>query len=175
MDSKLSAEFTSSSVRRLRQYRDRIGKCLERLEEEQLWLRGSANANAIGNLLLHLSGNVRQWIVSGVGGAPDHRVREEEFAAAGGFSKAELFDRLNGTVEEACGVIEGLDAAGLGGERTIQGYQVGVLEAVYHVVEHFAMHSGQIMFATKALTGEDLGFYRHLAKGAPTTHEEKTP
>ncbi|MBL8212576.1 MAG: DinB family protein, partial [Bryobacterales bacterium] len=93
----------------------------------------------------------------------------------GGLSKAELFDRLNGTVEEACGVIEGLDGAALAGERTIQGYPVTVLEAVYHVVEHFAMHAGQIMFATKALTGEDLGFYRHLAKGAPVNHEEKTP
>ncbi len=175
MDSKLSEVFTSSSVRRLRQYRDRIGACLERLDDEQMWLRGSANTNAIGNLLLHLSGNVRQWIVSGVGGAPDHRVRDEEFAAAGGMSKAELFDRLNGSVEDACAVIEKLDAAALTGQRTIQGYQVDVLEAVYHVVEHFAMHAGQIMFATKALTGEDLGFYRHLSKGAPSHHDEKTP
>lgn len=175
MDSKLCAAFTDSSARRLRQYRDRIGKCLDLLDEDQIWIRGSANANAVGNLLLHLSGNVRQWIVSGVGGAPDGRIREVEFAAAGGFTKAQLFDRLNGTVEEACAVIDGLDGVALVGERTIQAYPVTVLEAVYHVVEHFAMHTGQIIFATKALTGEDLGFYRHLGKGAPPTHDEKTP
>jgi uncharacterized damage-inducible protein DinB len=175
MDSKLVDAFKGSSVRRLRQYRDRIGHCLELLEEDQIWLRGSANANAVGNLLLHLNGNVRQWIVSGVGGAPDARVREEEFAATGGIGKAELLARLSGTVEEACAVISGLDAESLASERTIQAYTATVLEAVYHVVEHFAMHSGQIMFVTKALTGEDLGFYKHLAKGAPAAHGQQTP
>lgn len=174
MDSPLVTLFLDCSTRRLRQNTGRIRQCLDRLDEEQVWRRGSDNANAIGNLMLHLAGNVRQWIVCAIGGAPDTRVRDAEFAAAGGWSRQELAARLEAAVEEACGVVEGLDEGRLQVRHTIQGYESTELEAIYHVVEHFAMHTGQILFATKALTGEDLGFYRHLAPGAGG-HREQTP
>jgi hypothetical protein len=54
----------------------------------------------------------------------------------------------------------------------VQGYDKSILEAIYHVVEHFSLHTGQIIYATKLLRKEDLGFYKHLNH---TTHSEKTP
>jgi uncharacterized damage-inducible protein DinB len=158
--------FLDFSARKLRQLAGRIGNCLDRLGEERIWRRGNANSNSCGNLCLHLEGNVRQWILHGVGNQPDTRDRDAEFAAAGGAGKDELGRRLHATVEAACGVIENLTAAQLAMKVRPQNYEVTVLEAVYHVVEHFAQHTGQIIFLTKALTGEDLGFYRHLTGAA---------
>lgn len=159
--------FLDESAKSLRQLTSRIEACLARLTEEQIWARGSANENAIGNLALHLAGNVKQWIVASLGGAPDLRKRDEEFAARGGRAAQELLAHLKSTVEEAAAVIGSLDTERLTREYTIQKYQVSGLAAVYHVVEHFAQHTGQIIFATKMLTAEDLGFYSHLKTGAP--------
>lgn len=159
--------FLDVSVRQLQQLSSRISVCLSQLNEEQIWARGSENENAVGNLVLHLAGNVRQWIISGAGDRPDTRDRDAEFAARGGMPKAELEARLRQTVEEAAAVIRGLTPERLATRLTIQVYDVSVLEAVYHVVEHFSMHTGQIIFATKMLTGADLGFYRHLSARKP--------
>jgi len=175
MDDQITELFRSASSKRLQQFCGRIERCVGLLTEEQVWARGSENENAIGNLMLHLAGNVRQWILSGVGGQPDHRIRDTEFATRGEIGKQQMFERLNATVAEACALIESLSAAQLVERRTIQNYEGSVLEAVYHVVEHFAQHTAQIVFATKMLTHEDMGFYKHLAKGAPAAHAEKTP
>lgn len=164
--------FLDCSVRRLRQLQDRIQVCLSQLNDTQIWNRGGENENAIGNLVLHLCGNVRQWIIAGAGGSPDTRDRDSEFAARGNLSKADLDVRLRQTVEEACGVIQKLTPEQLAMRLSIQAYDVSVLEAVYHVVEHFSMHTGQIIFVTKMLTGADLGFYRHLNARA---HDRQTP
>lgn len=164
--------FLDCSVRRLRQSVDRIEKCVLRLTEEQVWMREHASENAVGNLLLHLAGNVRQWLIAGVGGTPDTRDRDSEFNAQGGLSKSEMVASLRGTVEEACKVIQPLTAERLAESVHIQKYDVTVLEAIYHVVEHFAQHTGQIIFATKMLTGEETGFYSHLKR---PVHSEKTP
>jgi uncharacterized damage-inducible protein DinB len=94
------------------------------------------------------------------------RKRDEEFAARGGRTTQELLAQLKATVEEAAAVISTLDTARLTREYAIQKYRVSGLAAVYHVVEHFAQHTGQIIFATKMLTGEDLGFYSHLKTAA---------
>jgi uncharacterized damage-inducible protein DinB len=172
MEPALDRLFLDCSARRLDQLAGRIESCLGMLNEEQVWMRGSPNENAIGNLVLHLCGNLRQWIVAGVGGSADVRERDREFAAAGGASVAELRERLRSTVDEALTVLRNVTAERLGERVSIQKYDVTVLEAVYHVVEHFALHTGQVIFATKMLTGADLGFYRHLSGAA---HNQKTP
>lgn len=154
--------FLDYSAGKLREMAGRIETCVSGLAEEQIWARSSDNENATGNLMLHLSGNVRQWIVSGVGARPDTRQRDAEFAARGGRGGAELVARLKETVEEAAGVLAGLTPERLSERIVVQHYDVTVLEAIYHVVEHFSGHTGQIIFATKMLTGADLGFYRHL-------------
>jgi uncharacterized damage-inducible protein DinB len=165
--------FIDFSVRKLALLRERIESCLDRLNEEQVWARGGENENAVGNIALHLCGNVRQWIVSGVGGAPDTRQRDAEFEARGGKPVSELKQLLRAVMEEATAVLRQVPAGRLTERVTIQKYDVTVMEAIYHVVEHFSMHTGQIMFATKMLTGADLGFYGHLRASA--AHGHKTP
>ncbi len=165
--------FLDYSARKLRQASGRVQDCLGRLTADQVWMRGAETENAVGNLVLHLAGNVRQWIVAGVGGRPDIRQRSEEFAARGGQTPAELAEHLRGVIEEAAAVIDTLPPARLGEHLVVQSYDVTVLEAIYHVVEHFSGHTGQIIFATKLLSGDDLGFHRHLKTTA--AHSERTP
>lgn len=165
--------FLDHSGKKLRQLAGRVETCLGKLNEEQVWARGTENENAIGNLALHLCGNVRQWICAGVGEHPDVRERDAEFAARGGVSVGALTERLRQTVEEAVSIIDAVAPARLPKRLLVQEYDVSVLEAIYHVVEHFSMHTGQIIFATKMLTGEDLGFYQHLRSAG--RHGQKTP
>ena len=171
MDS-LDRIFVDFSAKKLRQMAGRIDTCLGKLTPEQIWTRGGEQENAVGNLVLHLCGNVRQWIVAGVGGAPDIRQRDAEFDARGGESPSELITRLRAVIDEAGRIIESVPASRLTERIVVQGYDIPVMEAIYHVVEHFSGHTGQIIFATKMLTSEDLGFYRHLRGAA---HSEKTP
>jgi uncharacterized damage-inducible protein DinB len=163
--STLDRVFLDYSTQKLRQFRSRIDACLEKLTYDQIWERPSDSSNAIGNLVLHLCGNLRQWIGTGVAGQPDIRVRDREFAARGDVQSDELRERLRAAVEDAVAIIEALPAGRLLEITRVQRYDVTVLEAVYHVVEHFAQHTAQIIFATKAYTRDDLGFYRHLNQG----------
>ena len=165
--------FLDYSARKLRQLTGRVEDCLGRLTEEQIWARGAETENAVGNLVLHLSGNVRQWIVAAVGGRPDIRQRDAEFGARGGLTASGLAGRLRGIVDEAASAIETLAPERLAEHLTVQGYHVTVLEAIYSAVEHFSCHTGQIVYATKLLTGEDLGYYNYLKTTAP--HAEQTP
>jgi uncharacterized damage-inducible protein DinB len=166
--------FLDFSAAKLRQLASRIETCLGKLSDDQVWARGSENENAVGNLALHLCGNARQWILSGVGGAPDTRQRDSEFNAQGGYTREQLAAHVKQTVDEAARVVESIAPERLAERIKPQGYDVTVLEAIYHVVEHFAMHTGQILFATKMLTGEELGFYRHL-KATAKSQGEKLP
>jgi uncharacterized damage-inducible protein DinB len=172
-DVGLDRVFLDYSVKKLRQLAARIGDCIGRLSDEQIWMRTGESGNAIGNLVLHLAGNVGQWILAGVGGEPDKRVRASEFAARGAVAAVDLAARLEDVVDRATAALAGVTAARLGERVTIQGYDVTVMECVYHVVEHFSGHTGQIIYATKMLTGGDLGYYSHLTK--ETAHAEKTP
>src|SRR5215471_10073081 len=123
----------------------KIERCLGLLNDDRIWWRANEQSNSIGNLLLHLNGNVRQWIVSGLGDATDTRDRDSEFAQRDTIPKDELFGKLKHTVTEAVAVLDRLDPNALLGKRRIQGMEVSTLEAVLHVVEHFSMHTGQII------------------------------
>jgi uncharacterized damage-inducible protein DinB len=152
--------FLRESRKYLREdFLPRIAACLAPLGEEDIWWRPNEASNSIGNLVLHLAGNVRQWIVAGVGGTDDRRDRQAEFDQRDAIPGGELLARLRSVVNEAAEVIEGLTPAQLAERRLIQGYETTVLGAIYHVVEHFSMHTGQIILLTKARTGRDLGFY----------------
>jgi len=152
--------FLKFSREKLTELEGRIETCAAKLTPEQIWMRGAENDNAVGNLILHLAGNVRQWIICGVGGAQDRRDRDSEFGARSG---EDAVERLGAAVSEAVEVLRGLPHATLQEQRSIQKHwDLTVLEAIYHVVEHFSMHTGQIIFATKLLTGTDLGFYGFL-------------
>jgi uncharacterized damage-inducible protein DinB len=156
----IARAFLDQSRRYLaREYPTKIQRCLDVLPAEALWRRDDSSENSIGNLLLHLSGNIRQWIVSGVGGAPDARQRSEEFEAREGRAAPELIGALLDTVREADAVLASLDERSLGEHRQIQGRDVNVLDAVYHVVEHFSMHTGQIILLTKRYAPGHVQFY----------------
>jgi hypothetical protein len=163
----IETEFLTFSNRKLMQLLERIETCVRKLTPEQIWMRAESNQNAVGNLLLHLNGNVRQWILHGVGGQSDLRDRDAEFAERGGAGASELLARLRATVEEAAALLQALPAGRLMEHTQNQGYDCTVLTAIYHVVEHFAGHSFQIIYATKLFTAEDLGFYAHLSGSAP--------
>lgn len=140
-------------------YLPKIERCLELLGDDQIWWRSNSESNSIGNLVLHLSGNARQWIVSGVGGANDVRARSQEFAERSLIPRDELLKRLRETVADANDVLRLLDPATLLEQRRIQGCDVTLLDAIFHVVEHFSMHAGQIIYITKLLSVSDLHFY----------------
>jgi uncharacterized damage-inducible protein DinB len=140
-------------------YLPKIERCVERLTEEQVWWRAGEHSNSVGNLLLHLAGNVRQWVVCGLGGAQDTRERQREFDEREGVPRERLISALRATLEEADGVLERFDASKLLEGRRIQGLEVTALVALFRAVEHFSTHTGQIILLTKQLTGDDLGFY----------------
>jgi uncharacterized damage-inducible protein DinB len=133
------------------------------LSEREIWWRPNAASNSAGNLVLHLSGNVRQWIVSGLGDTQDHRDRDREFTERGPISRRALVALLRKTVDEACSVLGHLSEEQLLRTYDIQGFHVSGLYAASHVVEHFAYHTGQIIFATKLKLAKDLRF-THLPR-----------
>jgi hypothetical protein len=139
--------------------------CVASLTHEQVWWRPNAASNSVGNLLLHLDGNVRQWLVASFNGLEDRRDRPAEFLKEPiQIPAAALLEQLGATVQQAADVLSRLTEADLLRTFEIQGYTVSGLAAVYQVVEHFGMHYGQILYVTKMLRGEDLGFYRELDK-----------
>jgi len=141
------------------EYLPKIRHCLDTIDDADVWWRPNAECNSIGNLVLHLAGNIRQWMISGVGGAPDVRERQAEFDARHGVTRHALIELLEHTLREVDQVLARVTAEQLGEQRRIQGQDVTVLEAIYHVVEHFGMHMGQIIYITKLRTGKDLAFY----------------
>jgi uncharacterized damage-inducible protein DinB len=155
--------FINWALRKLNQSGERIQACTQRLTDEQMWWRGGENENAMGNLLLHLCGNMNQWIGTGVAGKPDTRDRDAEFDARMGASRDVLLQQLRDTVAETARIITTLPHEQLAEPMTpVQGYNVTKLEAIGHVVEHLGYHTGQVVYLTKALTHADLGFYGHL-------------
>jgi len=146
----------------LEQYWPRLRSSVESLSDEQVWWRPNEASNSIGNLILHLNGNVRQWLVSSFSRLDDQRNRPAEFSQRELIPASELLATLGTTLTEASDVLASLTEADLLMTLQIQGYTVSGLHAVYQVVEHFALHYGQILYVTKLLRGQDLGFYRGL-------------
>lgn len=175
MSQETGRAFLAEARRHLREdYLPKIERCLERLTDEQVWWRASERSNSVGNLLLHLEGNLRQWVVCGVGGAKDARVRDREFAERRQLTREILLASLRATVAEADGALARLDAAALVETRRVQGLDVTLLAAVFHAVEHFSMHTGQIILLTKMLADEDLAFYDFVG-GVPRANWGGSP
>ena len=155
------------------QYRTQIRLAVEALPETDLWWRANDQSNSVGNLLLHLNGNVRQWILGGVGKQPNERHRAEEFAAQTGPAAAALLADLDRTLDEVDRVLAQLSEPELLEPRTIQGRELTVLDAVFHVVEHFSGHLGQIILLAKLRAPGALTFYEDGGGLATPVWEEK--
>lgn len=176
---EFAALFLDFSRRTLmEQYWPRLRECVESLTDEQIWWRPNPASNSIGNLLLHLNGNVGQWIVVSFNRLEDKRDRPHEFNEQEQPSGAELLRRLGSTLEQAADVFARLTPAELLTPYKIQGYASCGLDVIYHVVEHFGLHYGQIVYITKMLTAKDMGFYKELNKTGrtePAAGGSKTP
>lgn len=154
------APFLEESRRLLAdEYPRKIAVALRSFDEEDLWWRPNPASNSVGNLLVHLAGNVRQWVVHGLSGAPDQRERAAEFARRSGLGPEEAFGVLMDSVRAADRELARLDPAILERPIRIQGVDTTGLRALYHVVEHFSMHTGQILYIAKLRTGTDLELY----------------
>ena len=162
-----ASEFINQARVFLREdYLPKLQRCLEKLNDEQIWWRANEESNSVGNLILHLCGNARQWIVSGLAERTDLRNRDSEFEQREVISRAELTNLLLETLKDVDEVLQDFDPQKLLHRYKIQGKDVVALEAIFHVTEHFSMHTGQIILITKMLAKSDLAFY-DFSTGAP--------
>jgi len=141
------------------EYLTKLRSAVDALPAQALWWRPNEQSNSVGNLLLHLNGNIRQWIVRGVGGASGSRDRAGEFAAKDGPPVNVLMADLETSLSEIDRILGALAPADLLERRTIQGRELTVLEAIYHVVEHFSLHLGQIILIAKFHAPDAIRFY----------------
>jgi hypothetical protein len=132
----------------------RIKHCVDQLTDEQVWWRPNETMNSIGNLLLHLTGNLRQWLVAGIGGARDIRERPKEFAERGPIAKKELLVRLEAVVTEAQAAIKTTPIDDLLRPREIQARTVNCFEAMFNSIPHFQGHVQEIIHLTRTLLGD---------------------
>jgi uncharacterized damage-inducible protein DinB len=140
----------------------RILSCLDQLSDEQIWWRPNESSNSIGNLVLHLCGNVRQWIGTGLGYLPDHRHRQEEFDERRLLSKDSLKEQLITTMQLVRPIITAVREEDLLEVRAVQTFKETGVTILIHVTEHFSYHTGQIAFITKMLKDQPLGFYEGI-------------
>jgi len=157
--SGLSDQICAASIRRMKESKERIEKCVEMVEHEQIWYRFNNETPRVGDLILHLSGNIQQWILSTFSAMPDNRERDEEFSSVGTLTKEELIGTLSSTIENAIEHIVLLNEEQLTKMYEVQGFQGSGTDILVHVVEHLSYHTGQIALHTKILLNEDLGFY----------------
>lgn len=137
----------------------RINQCVDKLSYAEIWHRENKNSNAVGNIILHLSGNITQYILSGVGGAKDIRLRDEEFSTHRNETIEELKSIIAGTLNTSNGVVQSLGNDQFLQDVTIQGFKHTRLSAILHVIEHLSYHVGQITFYTKYIKDIDTAYY----------------
>ncbi|QDH78376.1 DUF1572 domain-containing protein [Echinicola soli] len=155
----LVKETIKHSVFRLEENNSKILSCLEWLSEDEIWEKPNESSNSMGNLVLHLCGNLTQYLLSSLGKVEDKRDRDAEFSASKTMDKQALIDKLNTTVNQCTDLLQSLDQNSLESKYTVQGYHYSGIGNIIHAVEHFSYHTGQIAFWTKILRRKDLGFY----------------
>ncbi len=158
-DLQLANAVTTAMCVELNESLRRIHHCLDQLTDENISWRPRESMNSIANLLLHLRGNVQQWVISGVGGVDDSRVRQSEFDDRTSHTKEELLSAIDGTVAAACDVIVGATPEELARVRVVQGRKkvTGIL-AIIHAITHFQGHVQEIAHMTRILVGDDYAF-----------------
>lgn len=152
-------EFRKEVAGRMEENIPRIQRCLNELDESEIWQRPNAASNSMGNLVLHLCGNIRQYIISSLGGNPDLRDRDAEFVAQGGHTRQELWEKLHETLQTALQIIRDTSDEEMMRTRSVQGFRQTGLAICLHVCEHLSYHTGQMVFWVKLLKDKDLAFY----------------
>ncbi|MCH2182131.1 MAG: DUF1572 domain-containing protein [Mariniblastus sp.] len=154
----MEQEFKNQSLALLDQSMIKIRNCFQQLSDAQVWWVPPGTTNSLGNLVLHCCGNLRQWGVNGILQRPDDREREQEFSADNHYRKDQLLELCDTTIDEARRAIEPLAATDLMSPRTIQGFQVTVLQAILHTSTHFVGHTHQIILLTRQQLGANYQF-----------------
>ncbi len=137
----------------------RIQKCVGMLNEEEIWYVANENTNSIGNLILHLEGNVRQYIITGIGNGKDERVRDSEFLLESRIDTRQLLLNINATIQKSIEIVDGLEEEMLCMLKHVQGFKLPQLSIIIHVIEHFSYHVGQITQMTKLLKNKPTRYY----------------
>lgn len=156
----LYKEFLEQSAYRIGLNYPRIKTCIDLLSDTELWQRPNASSNSIGNLVLHLCGNMTQYIISALGKNEDKRDRDSEFSAKEGYSAGELLEKMKEVNDSCVEIINGLNEEQLLTNYEVQGYTMSGIAIIIHVTEHYSYHTGQIVFLTKSLKDTDTGFYK---------------
>ena len=159
MEDVFYKEFIGQCLKTIDENTVKINSCLRQLEDKDIWMRSNEHMNSVGNILLHLCGNIRQYVISSLGGAPDLRERDMEFSTAGGFSKTELTIKWQDTIREAKTIISQVNEENLLRRRVVQGETYSGIGIILHVTEHYSYHTGQIIFLIKLYKNMDMGFY----------------
>lgn len=159
LEDNITEEFLDQAIYRMDESSRMIKISLEQLTETDVWHRPNKASNSIGNLILHLCGNITQYAIASLGKTEDTREREKEFSINSGPTKAQLWAKLEGTVQQAQTVIKNVSIGELLRKREVQGFSLSGIGIIIHVVEHYSYHTGQIAFWTKLLKDRHLGFY----------------
>jgi Protein of unknown function (DUF1572) len=138
----------------MRVFEEGVTRCLDQLDDVQVWQRPHPQSNAIGNLVLHVRGSLRRWVFGGIGGQASEGERQAEFDARGDLTRSELSSLLRETVEQSCGIIERMPVERVLEAKRIQDTDTSVAYAVVSAVAHLGLHVGQIQYITKMLLGE---------------------
>lgn len=158
-ENKTIKEFVDNVMYRLDESTRMISIAFGNIDEEQIWVKPNESSNSIGNLILHLCGNITQYAISSLGEKEDTRERDIEFKTISGYSKEQLLTALEETVEKAKSTIKNTTLEQWLKKREVQGFHFSGIGVVLHVVEHYSYHTGQIAFWVKQLENKQLGFY----------------
>ena len=155
-------EFRTQSAMRLQENIPRIEKCFSELKHEEIWYSPNTESNSIGHLILHLCGNITQYIHSSLGGEQDQRERDLEFSSKEHIPPQDLLEKIIAVVDKAELIILKCSEENLLSERKVQAFHLSGIGIIIHVIEHFSYHTGQIAYFTKELKNKDLEFYKGM-------------
>jgi uncharacterized damage-inducible protein DinB len=158
----LVEEFIAQCSSRIEENTHKILRCVAEMDEKEIWMRPNKSSNSTANIILHLCGNIRQYIISGLGDQPDTRERDKEFAATGNYNKKDLVDKLTHTLQQAISIIQATNESQLLKIHAVQGFELSGMGIIIHVTEHYSYHTGQVISWTKQLKDKDLGFYSNV-------------
>lgn len=172
MNEEFIKEFIAQAIHRIDENTPKLTACIQELEEREIWKRPNQHSNSVGNIILHLCGNITQYAISSLGNTKDVRERDKEFSAEGGYTKSELLKKLTDTLDKAKNIIQNTSESELLRKRQVQGYTHSGIGIIIHITEHYSYHTGQIIFWTKLLKDKDLGFYAGVDLNAKNEDED---
>src|SRR5579862_6848841 len=173
MENNFYCEFISQSIIRIDENTVKVKSCMKVLDDNEIWFQPNEHVNSVGNTILHLCGNIRQYVISSMGGRTDIRERDLEFSTRGGFTNAELILKLSETLEEAKSIIASSTEENLQRQQIVQKTSYSGIGIIVHITEHYSYHTGQIILLTKLFKNIDMGFYagKNLnARNQPSTN-----